>query len=130
MERLKQCNPNFDISPFIAGRMLSYNVFHIYSSNAARQLDTIVWAAATGFWIGLMYLFLKPGIPQIYSFKSNIFCSCDLRTGLFPVLFIHASCIRFSNIAGRVLIGICRFVREVFDGYLIRCSGCISVRRN
>ncbi|MHB8103061.1 MAG: hypothetical protein ACYDEF_13065 [Methanosarcina sp.] len=38
---------------FIAGRMLSYNVFHIYSSYAARQFDTNVWAAATGVWIGV-----------------------------------------------------------------------------
>lgn len=49
---------------FIVGRMFSYNVFHIYSSYAARQLDTIIWAAAMGFWIGLMYLLLKPGIPD------------------------------------------------------------------
>lgn len=49
---------------FIVGRMFSYNVFHIYSSYAARQLDTIIWAAAMGFWIGLMYSLLKPGIPD------------------------------------------------------------------
>ena len=49
---------------FIAGRMLSYNVFHIYSSYAARQFDTIVWAAATGLWIGVMYLLLRPGISD------------------------------------------------------------------
>lgn len=48
---------------FIAGRMLNYNVFHIYSSYAARQFDTILWAASTGLWIGIMYLFLRPGIP-------------------------------------------------------------------
>jgi len=49
---------------FIAGRMLSYNVFHIYSSYAARQFDTIVWAAATELWIGVMYLLLRPGISD------------------------------------------------------------------
>jgi hypothetical protein len=47
---------------FIAGRILSYNLLHIYSSYAARQFDTILWAAATGLWISIMYLLLKPGI--------------------------------------------------------------------
>jgi hypothetical protein len=49
---------------FIAGRLLSYNVFHIYSSYAARPFDTIVWAAATGLWIGYMYLMLRHGISD------------------------------------------------------------------
>lgn len=47
---------------FLAGRLLSYNVFHIYSSYAARPFDTMIWAAATGTWIGIMYLFLRQGI--------------------------------------------------------------------
>lgn len=49
---------------FTAGRILSYNVFHIYSSFAARQFDTILWATATGLWISIMYLLLRPGIPE------------------------------------------------------------------
>lgn len=49
---------------FIAGRMLSYNVFQIYSSYAARLFETILWAAATGLWIGIKYLLLKPGTPD------------------------------------------------------------------
>jgi len=53
---------------FIAGRILSYNVFHIYSSYAARPFDTILWASATGLWIGVMYLLLRPGI----SYKSPL----------------------------------------------------------
>ena len=58
---------------FIAGRMLSYNVFQIYSSYAARQSDTILWVTATGFWIGVMYLLLKPGIPDKSSFLKAIY---------------------------------------------------------
>ncbi len=40
---------------FLAGRLLCYNVFHIYSSYATRSFATIIWAAATGIWIGIMY---------------------------------------------------------------------------
>lgn len=47
---------------FLAGRLLSYNVFHIYSSFITRPFDTMIWAAATGLWIGIMYLLLSPGI--------------------------------------------------------------------
>jgi hypothetical protein len=49
---------------FLAGRILSYTVFHIYSSYAERQFDTIVWASAVGLWISIMYLLLRPGIPD------------------------------------------------------------------
>lgn len=47
---------------FLAGRLLSYNVFHIYSLYATRQFATMIWAVATGFWIGIMYYFLRQGI--------------------------------------------------------------------
>lgn len=60
---------------FIAGRILSYNIFHIYSSYAARQFDTILWAAATGLWIGVMYLLLRPGIPAKSPFLKAIYFS-------------------------------------------------------
>lgn len=53
---------------FLAGRLLSYNVFHIYSSNTTRPFDTMIWAVATGLWIGVMYLLLCSGI----SVKSPI----------------------------------------------------------
>lgn len=58
---------------FIAGRMLSYNVFYIYSSYPARQFDTILWAAATGLWIGIMYLLLRPGIPDKSPFQKALY---------------------------------------------------------
>jgi hypothetical protein len=49
---------------FLAGRLLCYNVFHIYSSYATRSFATIIWAAATGIWIGIMYYFLRLGISE------------------------------------------------------------------
>lgn len=71
---------------FIAGRMLSYNGFHIYSSFATRPSDTILWAAATGLWIGIMYLLLKPGIPDKSPFLKAIYFSVVIY-GLDYLLF-------------------------------------------
>ncbi len=49
---------------FLAGRLLCYNIFHIYSSYATRPFVTMIWAAATGIWIGIMYNFFRPGISE------------------------------------------------------------------
>lgn len=47
---------------FLAGRLLSYNVFHIYSSNTTRPFDTMLWTIVMGVYIGVMYLVLRPGL--------------------------------------------------------------------
>ncbi len=47
---------------FFWGRLLSYYVFHTYSSVTTRLLDTVIWTIAFGIWIGVMYLLLKPGM--------------------------------------------------------------------
>lgn len=47
---------------FVAGRLLSYNVFHIYSSYATRPLDTLLWCSMVGLWTAAMYLMLRPGV--------------------------------------------------------------------
>ncbi len=47
---------------FLIGRLLSYNIIHIYSSYAGKPIDTMAWVAATGLWIGIMYLLLESGI--------------------------------------------------------------------
>ncbi len=48
---------------FLAGRYLAYTVAQIYSAYTIRTLDTISWAAASGVWIGVMYLLLERGVP-------------------------------------------------------------------
>ncbi len=47
---------------FMIGRLLNYNTFQIYSSYATRPFATMIWAAATGIWIGIMYYSLRPAI--------------------------------------------------------------------
>jgi hypothetical protein len=47
---------------FLGGRLLSYNVFHIYSSYTARPFDTLLWGIVLGLWTAIMYLVLRPGI--------------------------------------------------------------------
>lgn len=49
---------------FVAGRLLSYNIIHIYSSYSDKPFETMIWAAATGLWIGIMYLLLESGINK------------------------------------------------------------------
>ncbi|HEY3422460.1 MAG TPA: hypothetical protein VGK13_04815, partial [Methanocellaceae archaeon] len=47
---------------FMAGRFLGYTVIQIYSFFTDRPIGTMLWAAETGIWIGVMYLLLRPGI--------------------------------------------------------------------
>lgn len=48
---------------FLAGRLTSYYLLHIYSSVTTRLFDTLLWAVVFGLWIGIMYLLLRPGLP-------------------------------------------------------------------
>jgi hypothetical protein len=47
---------------FLAGRLVSYNVLHIYSLYSSRPLDSALWAVAMGTWVAIMYFLLRPGI--------------------------------------------------------------------
>jgi hypothetical protein len=47
---------------FITARYLYYSVFKIYSSFADRPFLTMLWTIITGIWLGIMYLWLSPGI--------------------------------------------------------------------
>lgn len=47
---------------FLAGRLVSYYVFGIYSSVDTRLFDTMLWTIVFGLWIAIMYLMLKAGI--------------------------------------------------------------------
>ncbi|HTY90127.1 MAG TPA: hypothetical protein VMC84_03030 [Methanocella sp.] len=47
---------------FVAGRLVSYDVFHIYSTFDARTFDTLLWCTALGLWVAAMYLLLRPGL--------------------------------------------------------------------
>lgn len=58
---------------FLAGRLVSYNVFHIYSSYAVRPFDTMLWAFAIGLWAGIMYLMLRQGIKAKAPMAKAVF---------------------------------------------------------
>ncbi len=61
---------NFNIVPlmaipvcFLVLRVFCYSIVHIYSSFTANPLGTMIWAVASGIWIGgVLYLFLGQGI--------------------------------------------------------------------
>ena len=47
---------------FLLERYLGYSIFHVYSSFTTRPILTMIWTAATGIGIGIIYLLLSPGI--------------------------------------------------------------------
>ncbi|UWV47991.1 hypothetical protein N1236_05640 [Acetivibrio thermocellus] len=47
---------------FLVLRVFCYSIIHIYSSFTANPLGTMIWAVASGIWIGVLYLFLGQGI--------------------------------------------------------------------
>lgn len=44
---------------FLTGRMVQYNIFHIYSSYNSDPVSSILWSAATGIVIGLVFDYLR-----------------------------------------------------------------------
>lgn len=81
---------------FLAGRLLSYNVFHIYSSYTARPLETMIWAAAAGLWIGIMYLLLCPGTAGTAGSTSNTAKSPTAKASYFGILIFGIDYILFN----------------------------------
>jgi hypothetical protein len=47
---------------FLVLRVFCYSIVHIYSSFTTNPLGTMIWAVASGIWIGVLYLFLGQGI--------------------------------------------------------------------
>lgn len=81
---------------FLLGRLLSYNVFHIYSSYTTRPFETMIWAAAAGLWIGLMYLLLCPGTAGTAGSASNTARSPAAKATYFGILIFGIDYLLFS----------------------------------
>jgi hypothetical protein len=48
---------------FVALRLCCYAFSIISSAYGIRPLDTMLWAAGTGVWLGVMYFLLRQGVP-------------------------------------------------------------------
>ena len=72
---------------FIVVRFLGYTVIQIYSFFADRPVGTMLWAAETGIWIGVMYLLLRPGIAA----KSPL-----IKAAFFGVVVIGIDLFMFT----------------------------------
>ncbi len=48
---------------FVALRLCCYAFSIISSAFDIRPVDTFIWAAGTGVWLGVMYFLLRPGVP-------------------------------------------------------------------
>ncbi len=81
---------------FLAGRLLSYNVLHIYSSYTTRPLDTMIWATAAGIWIGIMYLLLCSGNAGNAGSASNTAKSPVTKALYFGILIFGIDYLLFS----------------------------------
>ncbi len=59
---------------FLASRIFCYTVLRVYSSFDARPAATLLWAAGTGFCLGVFYLWLRRGIEgQSYLARAAFF---------------------------------------------------------
>jgi len=54
-------------------RYCTYSVHGIFSAFDARPIDTMLWVAGTGVWLGAMYYVLRPGIPGIAPWQKAVF---------------------------------------------------------
>jgi hypothetical protein len=94
---------------FLALRFLEYDLMQVYSLYATRPLDTMLWVAVTGLYVGIMYLFLRPGItvrsPLLKAafFGIVVFGTDLLLFDIFPLLVFEGS---FADIAVRTAIDV------------------------
>jgi hypothetical protein len=79
---------------YVVMRYFSYTVLHIESTYASRALETFLWTAAMGFWIGVMYRLVGRNLCQEKLLKRSllfgglIFGLNWLIFNLFALLFI------------------------------------------
>lgn len=57
---------------FTIGRVIQYNVFHIYSMFEQAQVRTLVWVICTGIIIGIMFEYLNYTINNKNAFKKSL----------------------------------------------------------
>lgn len=116
---------------FGAGRLLSYSVFHIYSSWTARPLDTLLWIAAMGAWTAVMYLALCPGIGAksphgkalffgIVVFGVNIFLNDMFMPIPFDIGLLGLGTFTYEDMIVRTTVDVLAVVAGVYASERLR----------
>ncbi|MGB9980553.1 hypothetical protein [Methanobacterium sp.] len=76
---------------FLIGRLLSYNIFHIYSSYSILPVNTIIWVLTLGLGISIMYYYLlRPGVLKSSPFSTAILFGAMFGIYLFLFNFAYA----------------------------------------
>lgn len=82
---------------FLIGRLISYNVFHIYSNFQTMPLITIIWVLAVGVGIGVLYYFiLRPAVKVDSPLGTALIFGIIFGTYLFMLNFAYALIVNFS----------------------------------
>lgn len=116
---------------FLLGRLLTYNLFHIYSSYTTRQFDTLLWGAAMGVEILIMYLLLRPGIAGksplakaaffgIVMFGINIFLNDMFMPIPFDMQLWGLGAFTYEDMVARTLMDVLFVTAGVFACEKIR----------
>lgn len=94
---------------FLIGRLISYNIFHIYSNFQALPVNTLIWVFIFGMGIGITYYYiLRPAIKTESLFSTAV--SFGIIFGIFLFMFNYAYALIVS------------FTFEMSLDFFIRCG--------
>jgi hypothetical protein len=95
---------------FLATRYFCYTVLHVYSSFDSRPGATMMWAAGTGLFLGVLFLWLRPGIEGQSPFARASFFTLFVL-GINLLLFNSFMILAFADFS--VLDVLVRTVMDV-----------------
>lgn len=82
---------------FLLGRLISYNVFQVYSNFQTLPLNTIIWVMGVGLGIGILYYYiLRPAIKTDSPLHTSLLFGIIFGVYLFMLNFAYALIVSFS----------------------------------
>jgi hypothetical protein len=82
---------------FLIGRLLSYNIFHIYSSYSNLPVNTLIWVFGFGLGIGILYyLSLRSGLRGCSPLPIALIFDLIFGIYLFMFNFAYALIVNFT----------------------------------
>lgn len=82
---------------FLLGRLISYNLFQVYSNFQTLPLNTIIWVMGVGLGIGILYYYiLRPAIKTDAPLHTSLLFGIIFGVYLFMLNFAYALIVSFS----------------------------------